>query len=228
MLRAVIFDFNGVIVDDEGLHLQAFQQILRQEGISLTEADYYARYLGMDDRGCFRAAHRAVRRDLDDARLERLIERKAVYYRSLIDHGVVMFPGVARAVSNLSSAYPLAIASGALREEIDRILEKCALTRFFHVIVSAEDVREGKPEPQIFLRALELLNRQQKDAKILAEQCLVIEDSREGILAAKRAGMKCLAVAHSYPASELEGADAVVESIERVDLSLIDRFFPKE
>lgn len=225
MLRAVIFDFNGVLVDDERIHFRAFQKILAEEGIALTEADYNARYLGMDDRGCFRASFEASGRRLEDAALSDLIERKAIYYRTLIDQGMVIFPGAEKSVSGLASFFPLAIASGALRHEIELILQKTGLRNFFSVIVSAEDVQEGKPQPQIFLRALELMNQRQKGSAIRAAECLVIEDSKEGILAAKRAGMKCLAVTHSYPQSELTQADAIVAGLDKVDAAFLNRLF---
>jgi len=225
MLRAVIFDFNGVLVDDERIHFRAFQKILGEEGIVLSEADYYARYLGMDDRGCFRASFQASGRELKDAALAELIERKAIYYRTLIDHDVAIFPGVEKLVATLARSFPLAIASGALRHEIDLILQKSGLHAFFLVIASAEDVHEGKPDPEIFLRALELLNQQQKNSAILSAQCLVIEDSKEGIRAAKRAGMKCLAVTNSYPQSELTQADAVVAGLNEVDVAFLNRLF---
>jgi beta-phosphoglucomutase-like phosphatase (HAD superfamily) len=224
MLRAVIFDFNGVLVDDEHIHLQAFRQVLGEEGISLTEADYYAHYLGMDDRGCFKTTHRAAGRFLDDGKLLQLIERKAVHYRTLIESGVIIFSGVTKLLQVLAPRFPLAIASGALRHEIEAILEQSGLRDFFRVIVSAEDVLEGKPDPQIFLRALEFLN-QQGETAILATQCLVIEDSKEGISAAKGARMKCLAVTNSYAAAELVAADAVVARLDEVDVTFLTKLF---
>jgi HAD superfamily hydrolase (TIGR01509 family) len=225
MLRAVIFDFNGVIVDDEPVHFRAFQTVLEEEGISLTESDYYARYLGMDDRGCFRATYRASGRVLDDFTLKQLIERKARYYQTLIREGVVLFPGVANLVATLARSLPLAIASGALRHEIEDILQRTGLGAHFPVIVSAEDVQDGKPDPEIFRRALELINRPERNPAVLPEQCLIVEDSKDGILAAKRAGMKCLAVTNSHPASHLSGAEAIVESLAEVDIFFLQRLF---
>jgi len=224
MLRAVIFDFNGVVVDDERIHFNAFKKVLQEEGISLTESDYYTHYLGMDDRGCFQATHRSAGRSLDDDSLRLLIERKAVHYRTLIESGVIIFPGVRELLRDLAPRFPLAIASGALRHEIEEILAKSGLRDFFRVIVSAEDVSAGKPNPEIFLRALDLMNRW-GDTPIMATQCLVIEDSKEGISAAKGAQMMCLAVTNSYPASELPAADAVVASLDKVDATFLMKLF---
>jgi beta-phosphoglucomutase len=224
MLRALIFDFNGIIVDDEPIHFELFKQVLAEEGIKLTEADYYARYLGFDDRGAFTAAYREHGRSLDEKLLARLIDRKTIYYQSEIRSKVRIFPGVEKLVTTLVPVLPLAVASGALRQEIETILSAAGLLKHFAVIISAEDVDHGKPEPEIFLKALARLNAQVEDGHpIDAADCLVIEDSKEGIRGARQAGMKCLAVSNSHPAELLQEADAVVRSLEEVDLSLLEQ-----
>ena len=225
MLRALIFDFNGIIVDDEPIHFELFKQVLAEEGIKLTEADYYARYLGFDDRGAFTAAYREHGRSLDEKLLTRLIDRKTIYYQSEIRSKVRLFPGVEKLVTTLVPVLPLAVASGALRQEIETILSAAGLLKHFAVIISAEDVDHGKPEPEIFLKALARLNAQVEDGHpIDAADCLVIEDSKEGIRGARRAGMKCLAVSNSHPTELLQEANAVVRSLEEVDLALLEKF----
>jgi len=221
MLKAVIFDFNGIIVDDEPIHFRLFQKVLGEEGIVLTEGDYYARYLGFDDRGAFTAGFHENKLQLDDAKLQQLIARKAIYYQDMIRAHVSIFPGVKSLVASLARTLPLAVASGALRQEIDTILGTAGLLDHFNVIVSAEDVAHGKPEPEIFLKALAALNAQQKGASIEAVDCVVIEDSKEGIRGARRAGMKCLAVTNSHPAELLGEANVIVKSLEEVDLPLL-------
>jgi HAD superfamily hydrolase (TIGR01509 family) len=220
MLRAVIFDFNGIIVDDEPIHFKLFQKVLAEEGIALTEEAYYARYLGFDDRGAFLANYRDNQRSLSEAGLADLIERKAAYYQDAIRNHVSIFPGVESLIADLSGRLLLAVASGALRQEIETILSTAGLLRRFHVIVAAEDVERGKPEPDIFLKALDRLNAGNGDP-IGAAQCLVIEDSKEGVKGARSAGMKCLAVTNSHPAELLKEADAVVGSLEEVDLNFL-------
>ena len=225
MLRALIFDFNGIIVDDEPIHFELFKQVLAEEGIKLTEADYYARYLGFDDRGAFTAAYREHGRSLDEKLLARLIDRKTIYYQSEIRSKVRIFPGVEKLVTTLVPVLPLAVASGALRQEIETILSAAGLLKHFAVIISAEDVDHGKPEPEIFLKVLARLNAQVEDGHpIDAADCLVIEDSKEGIRGARRAGMKCLAVSNSHPIELLQEANAVVRSLEEVDLALLEKF----
>ena len=227
MLRVVIFDFNGIIVDDEPIHFELFRRVLAEEGMDLTEDDYYGRYLGFDDRGAFTAAYRDHRRRLDEQQLARLIDRKAVYYQKVIQDKLKIFPGVQTLVATLARTFPVAVASGALRHEIETILTTAGLLKHFAVIISAEDVNQGKPEPEIFLTVLARLNAQLENGPpIAAADCLVIEDSKEGIRGALRAGMKCLAVTNSHPAELLKEANAVVGSLEEVDLSFLEKLCP--
>ncbi|HEY2922234.1 MAG TPA: HAD family phosphatase [Candidatus Binatia bacterium] len=220
MLHAVIFDFNGIIVDDEPIHFKLFQRVLGEEGITLTEEAYYARYLGFDDRGAFMAGFRDSERSLTDQKLAELIDRKAAYYQQAIRDHVVIFPGVKTLVYNLAPSVPLAVASGALRHEIATILTTARLLNYFQAIVSAEDVEQGKPEPEIFLKVLAKLNAGVSQ-QIEPTDCLVIEDSKEGIRGARRAGMKCLAVTNSHPAELLGEANAVVASLEGITLPFL-------
>jgi HAD superfamily hydrolase (TIGR01509 family) len=227
MLRAVIFDFNGIIVDDEPIHFKLFQRVLGEEGIMLTEEDYYARYLGFDDRGAFMAGFRENSRPLRAEKLHELIERKALYYQEAIRNHVTVFPGVKNLVVDLARTLPLAVASGALRNEIETILKTVGLLDHFRAIIAAEDVTQGKPEPEIYLKALAALNARGGNGKpIEAADCVVIEDSREGIRGALRASMKCLAVTNSHPPELLTEATAVVKSLEDVKLSFLQHICP--
>ena len=227
MLRAVIFDFNGIIVNDEPIHFKLFQRVLGEEGITLTEDEYYARYLGFDDRGAFAAAYHANHQILSKSKLAKLVERKAVYYQEAIRDHVEIFPGVKSLISDLAPKLPLAVASGALRKEIETILSTAGLLKQFVAIVSAEDVTHGKPEAEIFLKALERINTGRTDRdRINATGCVVIEDSKEGIKGAQRAGMKCLAVTNSHPAELLSEATAVVRTLEEVGLPFLESLCP--
>lgn len=222
MLRAVIFDFNGIIVDDEPIHFKLFQKVLGEEKIVLNEDAYYARYLGFDDRGAFSASYRDNNRQLSQSKLADLIDRKAVYYQAAIRHHVAIFPGAKSLITGLTGNVALAVASGALRQEIETILATAGLLNQFQAIVSAEDVNQGKPEPEIFLKALAKLNANPENGNpINPAECVVIEDSKEGIKGARRAGMKCLAVTNSHPAELLNEANAVVKSLEEIDLKFL-------
>ena len=215
-LKAIIFDFNGVIVDDEPLHLELFRKVLLEEGISLSDEDYHEKYLGYDDRGCFTAAlcdHARTPDAADDAFNQAMIARKAEYYRQAIqERMLLLFPGVVELVRRSAAQYPLAIASGALRSEIEFVLQRGEIRDCFQVIVAAEDVSECKPDPEGYLKALEWLNALRNE-EVQAHECLVIEDSIAGIEAAKAAGMRCVAVTNSYRPHELTAADMVVTSL---------------
>jgi beta-phosphoglucomutase len=222
MLRAVIFDFNGIIIDDEPIHFKLFQRVLGEEGITLTEEVYYARYLGFDDRGAFTAGFRDNNRPLMDDKLAELIDRKATYYQQAIRDHVVIFPGVKTLVYELAPFVSLAVASGALRREIVTILTTAGLLNYFQALVSAEDVKQGKPEPEIYLTVLAKL-KAGPSPQIEPADCVVIEDSKEGIRGARRAGMKCLAVTNSHPAELLGEAHAVVKSLEEVTVPYLKK-----
>lgn len=214
MLKAIIFDFNGVIVDDEPLHLELFRRVLAEEGIALTDEDYHAKYLGYDDKGCFTAALADYgRADLANPDfIAELIERKAGYYRDAIKERMLLFPGVIELVKKLAAKYPMAIASGALRGEIEIVLRHGGIRDCFREIIAAEDVTACKPDPEGYLKALAALNANLND-RIQPDECLVIEDSIAGIEAAKLAGMRCLAVTNSYKADELTNADWIVATL---------------
>jgi beta-phosphoglucomutase len=218
-LSAMIFDVDGVLADTEPLHFAGFRQTLAEIGIRLTESDYYAEYLGYDDRGCFIAALTAHQRPTDPATLAQLLHRKARAFLDAVTDQLVIFPGVREFVRDAAAAYPLAIASGALRHEIEVILDQAGLQKDFLHITSAEDVTRGKPDPHPFLHALAALNRQRPEQAIPAGACLVIEDSIPGIRAAKTAGMKVLAVANTHTIQELHDAHAITQSLAQVRLS---------
>jgi len=215
MLKAVIFDFNGVIVDDEPLHLELFRRVLGEEGVALTDEDYHAKYLGYDDRGCFTTALKdAGRTELaGNAKLiTELIERKADYYYEAIEDRFLLFPGAVELVKKLAAKYPMAIASGALRGEIEVVLRRGGIRECFKEIIASEDVTVCKPDAEGYNKALASLNAPGSDL-IQPGECLVIEDSVAGVEAAKRAGMWCLAVTNSYTAGDLAKADWVVSTL---------------
>jgi beta-phosphoglucomutase len=170
MLQAIIFDFDGVIADTEMLHLHAFQEVLREQGVELTAADYYARYLGLDDYDVLRSVARdcGLHRGTaglqtgggkEDAALAAMLDDKAGRYERLIATTPVLYDGVEQRVREWSREVPLAIASGAFRSEIEAILRRNDLLSCFAAIVTAQDVARGKPAPDLYLTALAALNR---------------------------------------------------------------------
>ena len=226
-LRAIIFDFNGVIIDDEPLHLELFRRVLTEEGLTLSDAEYHAKYLGCDDRGCFTLALRdagLINHAADTEFIKDLIARKADYYQESIRDRFEFIPGAVDLIRRSAGSHPLALVSGALRNEIEVVLGRGGIREFFEVVVASEDVDACKPDPEGYLRALIELNRSgQFDSSLKAIECLVIEDSVAGVEAAKRAGMLCLALTGSYRADELHQADWVVSSLIGLDpMSLRD------
>ena len=222
-MRAILFDFDGVIADTEPLHFRGFQRILADIDIPLTEADYYTNYLGFDDRGAFVEALSAKGRPASSDTIADLVKKKAAVYLQTVREHIVIFPGVEAFVRTAATQYPLAIVSGALRAEIDMILDVVGLRSCFSHITSAEDVTQGKPNPQGFRIALKALNGVRRFSPIAAEDCLVIEDSLPGIRGARAAGMKVLAVANTHTEQELREAHAITHSLADVTLEELHR-----
>jgi HAD superfamily hydrolase (TIGR01509 family) len=225
MLRAIIFDFDGVIVDSERFHFQALRRVLEEERIPLSWEEYLQTYLAMDDKSCFRAALVRHARPLTPGIVGELSERKARYFFTTVPDAAALFPGVEDLIRQAAKKYPLAIASGALREEIEFMLGRVGLREFFPVVIAAEDVVRGKPDPEAYASALARLNSLGRGEPARPSECLVIEDSRLGVAAATAAGMRCLAVTNSYPPEELTAAHLVVKSLEQVDLPQIEALF---
>jgi len=221
----VLFDFNGVIADDEAVHQEMLQRILTEEGITVTDADYHEIYLGFDDRGCFTEAFTRNGRELDDDKLANLITRKSAIYDAYIAEHLVLFPGAFECVDALADVYPLGIVSGALVGEIDAICEKAGLDDCFALTVAAEDTEACKPHPEGYLKALALFNLYlaEQGTRMGPERCVVIEDSIAGVASAKAAGMKCVAVTHSYKAEELGEADCIIDKMTDFTPELIER-----
>src|SRR5579885_2049751 len=156
-LKAIVFDFDGVIANSEPLHLQSFQRVLAAEGVRLSDADYYARYLGFDDVGAFEAIA-ADRRIAWDARhVATLVARKAIVMEELERGGSVLFPGAADAIRRAAAAVPIGLATGAIGPEIRRALDREQLTPLFAAIVAAEDTPRSKPAPDPYVLAVERL-----------------------------------------------------------------------
>ena len=219
MIRAVIFDFNGVLIDDESLHFEMFREVLEQEGVVITENDYHERYLGLDDRGCFEAALLDGGQAADRSRLDALIARKAIRYAEEAAEGLKIFPGAPECLAALSERYPLAINSGALRPEIEFALNLIGRRHCVSAIVSAEEAERCKPDPQGYTLALEKLRECDGLGllDLVPSECLVIEDSLAGIESAKGAGMWAIGISNTYSAEELRsaGADDVIEHLGR-------------
>ncbi len=204
--EAVIFDMDGVIVDSEPLHEQAFRVVFDEMGYGDSHGIDFPAYYGRSDAALWRdfiARHRPPHS------FERLMDWKQDVFLGMLRERRPVFPPVPGLVERLAGRYPLAVASGSVNRVIDAVMELEGLGRHFRARVSVEDVARGKPEPDVFLRAAELLD-------VPAGRCCVIEDSAAGVRAARAAGMQVIAITNSLPADALRAASQVVSSYEEI------------
>ncbi len=231
MLRAIIFDFDGIIVDSEPLLMKIFQQVAAREGWSLSDEEYYRDYLALDDRGFVEEIFARHGRPLAPAQRDELIAWKFQMYADAIKDGLPPIPGSVECVHRLSAEYPLAIASGSLRAEIEHLLGTLGLREKFALIVAADDVERSKPSPEVFLKTLQRLEQLaifkpgDGTKPLQASECLVIEDAPAGVDAAHAAGLRCLALTHSRPPEELAHADWVARGYHDLDFEAIRASF---
>ena len=220
-LQAIVFDFDGVIADSEPLHLRAFQQTLAEERIELSPGEYYSRYLGYDDLGLIQAlaADRGI--VMSDREMTALVARKGVKLQEMLHGGHVLFPGAIDFIRAAAAQVPIGIASGAMKHEIEAIIEAAGIRPLFSAIVASGDTPQSKPSPAPYLLAFERL-RQASGRALDPRRSVAIEDSRWGLESARGAGLRCVGVTNSYPAAELAGAELVVESLGALTLSALD------
>lgn len=226
MLQAVFFDFDGVIADSEPLHLRAYQAVLQADGIDLNRTEYYSRYLGYDDVGLFEALAKDRRLFLSDEKIEEWVAAKACIVEEMLSSDTILFPGAAACVKMFAAHVPLAVASGALEPEIEIVLQHAGLRSSFLAIASASDGVRGKPAPDLYLLAMAKLKDRLPDP-LSPAACIAIEDSHWGLEAARRAGLRCVAVTHTYPAAELEKADLIVDALSDLTMSTIKDLLSK-
>ena len=229
MIRAVIFDFNGVLVDDEIVHYELFRDVLAEEGLVLSERQYHETYLGYDDKRCFEEVFKDSGRSLAGAEAAKLVARKGRRYVERAEGGLRYFPGAADCLEAMAARWPLAINSGALRGEIEYALRRLGVLDLISAIVSAEEAQRCKPDPEGYLLALDAL-RSRHGEDIEAAHCLVLEDSLAGVQSAKGAGMWAVGVSNTYDAEALRGAgaDAVIEGLEGFGPEAVERLFAPE
>jgi beta-phosphoglucomutase len=221
-LQAIVFDFDGVIANSEPLHLKAFQQALATEGIELAPAEYYGRYLGYDDVGLFEALAKDRGLAMSGGHVSALVVRKGERMQQMLRAGTVLFPGATEFIREAAAAVPIAIASGAMRHEIDEVIDAAGVSDLFATIVAAGDTPQSKPSPAPYRLALERL-REASGRAIDPRRAVAIEDSKWGLESAQGAGLRLVGVTNSYPAHELAGAELVVDSLTALTLPALDR-----
>ena len=230
MIKAILFDFNGVIINDERLQMTAYQQVLRGHGIELTEAQYFAA-LGMDDRTFVRTAlERAGKLTVET--VAAVLQAKSEVHRKMIEDELPLFPGVVTFLKASARHFSLGLVSMADKNEIGYVFDRAGLRKLFSVIVSADDVSVCKPDPACYQLGLEKLNEQRLEARLLpllARECLVVEDSPPGIQSGKSAGMRTLAVTNTVTEAELRsvGADVVTATLADWNVDAVKHVFAK-
>ena len=217
MIKAIFFDFNGVIIDDETIQMKAYQEILRGHEIQLTE-EWYFDALGMDDRTFVRAMFERAKKPLTDATLESVMDAKTDAHRKAIEDHLPLFPGVLTFLKSASRHFSLGLVSMANMSEVGYVFQRAQLTPLFSVVVTAEDASVCKPDPQCYATGLAKLNEKRQRERLLPflpHECLAIEDSPPGIQSARAAGMRTLGVTNTVaePALRAAGADVVTASL---------------
>ena len=217
MIQAIFFDFNGVIIDDEHLQMQVYQELFREQGIELTEADYM-NSLGMDDETFVRAGYQRSNTSVTEDAVQAMLAEKTIRHRKLIENELPFFPGVVTFIKALARQHAVGLVSMATLDEAGYVLDRANLTPLFSVMVTAGDVSVCKPAPDCYRAGLEKLNekrREQRLLPLLSNECLVIEDSPPGIQSGKGAGMRTLGVTNTVSEEALRaaGADVVTPSL---------------
>jgi beta-phosphoglucomutase len=219
MIQAIFFDFNGVIIDDERLQMEAYKEVLHEHGIELTASDYYSA-LGLDDKGFVRAAFARAGKQLSNDLLKVVLAAKGVRHRKAIEDELPLFPGVVTFLKATSRHYSLGIVSMATRDEIEYVLNRAGLLTLFSVVVSAEDVNVCKPAPDCYGAGFGKLNdklRADRHLPLLPDECLVVEDSPPGIQSGRGAGMRTLGVTNTVTEEDLRAAGAEVVTASLAD-----------
>ena len=230
MIQAIFFDFNGVIINDERLQMQVYQELMREQGIALTEADYM-NSLGMDDETFVRAAYQRSNVSVTEETVQAMLAEKTIRHRKLIENELPFFPGVVTFIKALAREHAVGLVSMATLDEAGYVLDRANLTPLFSVIVTAEDVSVCKPAPDCYRAALEKLNEERREQRLLpllSTECLVIEDSPPGIQSGKGAGMKTLGVTNTVSEEALRaaGADVVTPSLFDWNVDAVHHVFP--
>lgn len=216
MIKAIFFDFNGVIIDDETIQMKAYQEILRGHEIDLTE-EWYMSALGMDDRTFVQAMFERAKKPLSKPVLETVLDAKINLHRQMIEE-LPLFPGVLTFLKAASREFSVGLVSMANKAEVSYVFQRANLTPLFSVIVTAEDASVCKPAPDCYLAGLTKLNEKRQHERklpLLASECLAIEDSPPGIESARAAGMRTLGITNTVSAEALRtaGADVVTASL---------------
>ena len=217
MIQSIFFDFNGVIIDDEVIQMNAYKEVLKEHGINLTE-EWYFGALGMDDRTFVKAMFRKVEKAAAESVVESVLRAKTDLHRQMIEDELPLFPGVQTLLKTTARHFSLGLVSMADSNEINYVFERTRLAPLFSVLVMAGDVSVCKPAPDCYQLGLDKLNQKRRNERLLPllpGECLAIEDSPPGIESARAVGMRTLGVTNTVSENALRsaGADVVTPSL---------------
>ncbi len=229
MIKAIFFDFNGVIIDDETIQMKAYQEVLSGHQIDLKE-EWYFSALGMNDRMFVQSMFERAKKPLTDPVLETVLYAKIDLHRQMIEDELPLFPGVLTFLKATSRHFHLGLVSMANKAEVGYVFQRANLTPLFSIIVTAEDASMCKPAPECYLAGLTKLNekrQRERQLPLLASECLAIEDSPPGIESARAAGMRTLGVTNTVPAAALHeaGAEVVTGSLADWTVDAVRRVY---
>ncbi len=228
-LKAVLFDFNGVIINDEPIHQELISEILIAENLSCEQTELQNLSVGRSDRACLTDLFHNFGRVVTEEYVTKLIAAKATAYREKIQQlpTLPIYPNVPEFLTQLqSNKLIIALVTGALRQQAELVLQQAHLTQYFSVIVTADDIATSKPEPDGYLLAVTRLNQQHPELNLQSRECLVIEDSLAGIEAAKRAQMRVVGIANTYPLHILQRrANWTVDYLSEIEIERIQKVF---
>lgn len=231
-LKAVLFDFNGVIINDEAIHAKLLNKLLVEENICPQPGEFNQYCLGRSDRACLAAILASRGRVVSEAYLDKLVQRKAMFYQRELETmtELPIYRGLTDLLFHLApTKLRLAVVSGALRSEIELVLTRAGLIDHFHTIVAGDDITASKPEPDGYLLAVDRLNQLFPDLQLLPQECLAIEDTPAGIEAAKRAGMSVVGVANTYPFHMMQRqANWAVDYLSDLELDRVQAVFDRQ
>lgn len=230
-LKAVLFDFNGVIINDEAIHQTLIEEILLAENLRPSAQEYREVCLGRSDRACLAELLKRRGRVVTQSALTELVARKAQAYQRQLEtlEKLPLYPGLEDLIFKIRVVkLPMGVVSGALRCEIEPILQRAQLAQYFSIIVAGDDITASKPEPDGYLLAVERLNQQDPNLKAKASECLAIEDTPAGIKAARRAGMQVVGVANTYPFHLLQRqTNWTVDYLHELELDRVQQVYSR-
>ncbi|OWY67735.1 HAD family hydrolase [cyanobacterium TDX16] len=230
-LKAVLFDFNGVIINDEPIHKQLLEQLLIEENLRPIPGEFQEVCLGRSDRVCLAELLKRRGRFVSETYLLQLMQRKAQAYQQELEKidKLPTYPGLEDLVfQSRAKQLKLAVVSGAMRSEIELVLQRLNLTQYFSVLVAGDDITTSKPEPDGYLLVVERLNQLYPELRLQPRECIAIEDTPVGIQAAKTAKIPVVGVANTYPFHMMQRqANWAVDYLNQLDLEWVQQVLSK-